>query len=783
MQIDKIPKELKARPQWVVWKYETRPGAKKPTKPLYSAHNGRLAATDNPATWSNFDDAVKAIGNGFDGIGYVIAADDPYCFIDLDSYDDSLTKEDLETHNRIANTFNSYSEISPSKGGLHLIVKGSIPFGRRRNGVEIYSSGRYMTMTGDVWRDAPILDESPLLHKLWEELAPVNAVAHNGNAALDADQSLPDEEVIIRASGAMNGEKFQHLWAGNWQLDYPSQSEADFALIDILAFYTQNRAQITRLFRRSGLGKRPKASRNQYIEYMLNKAFDNQPPEINFDALKAKFEEAKANMPTEKQGSEGSVAPVAASAPKASRTAQETPETLPAMSPHPDPFSVPPGLLGELAQYFHSTAARPVPQIALCGAMGLMAGICGRAYNVSGTGLNHYLMLLAHTGSGKEAIAEGISMLMNEVIKKVPSAADFLGPGQIQSEAALLKYLAKKSQSFVTVSGEFGQTLKKMASQHASSNDLGLKRLLLDLYAKSGKNSVLRPTIYSDSDKSTLEVRSPAFSFIGESAPEPFFESVDEKMVSDGLLPRFTIIEYSGKRPDLNEWRGCPPSAKLVQKMADLCVQALQINNANSAVQVTFEPSAKELLDSFDRECTAKINSDGIREVTRHIWNRAHLRALKLAALVSVGLNAYMPVVTYSCAQWAINLSAHNTQSLLDRFESGDVGADNTDDKQVKEVVRVVKDYLTKDWSYISKYSKDEKMYAHRIVPYSYINKRLAATSAFKFHKLGATAGLNLALKVLVDNADLTEMSKQNMFNKFGSTPRAYAISDPAAFL
>jgi putative DNA primase/helicase len=35
--------------------------------------------------------------------------------------------------------------------------------------------------------------------------------------------------------------------------DYPSPSEADLALCDILAFYTQNSAQIDRIFRRSGL--------------------------------------------------------------------------------------------------------------------------------------------------------------------------------------------------------------------------------------------------------------------------------------------------------------------------------------------------------------------------------------------------------------------------------------------------------------------------------------------------------------------------------------------------
>ena len=98
-----------------------------------------------------------------------------------------------------------------------------------------------------------------------------------------------------------------------------------------------------------------------------------------------------------------------------------------------------------------------MPEIGLAGALGLVAGIVGRAYNISGTGLNQYVLLLAPTGTGKEAIASGIDKLMAQVIRTVPAASDFIGPGEIASAQAIIKYMSKGPTSFVSLVGEFGR--------------------------------------------------------------------------------------------------------------------------------------------------------------------------------------------------------------------------------------------------------------------------------------------------------------------------------------
>lgn len=769
--LNNIPQELRQLPQWVCWKYEQREADKKPTKVPYNPNNGWKAESDNSSTWAPFETACTACAaHKFDGIGFMLSPNDPYTFIDLDSYDPKLTKEDRERHNQIAKAFTGYAEISPSGSGLHLIVKGEVPDGRRRAGVEIYSSERYFTFTGNVWREGPIVEQQALVMQLWSEMAPPNAAANN-HQYVNGAQTDDDNTICQRASDAVNGAKFASLYRGDWKAEYPSQSEADFALIDILAFYTKNREQIVRIFRNSALGRRDKAKRDKYVEYMLGKAFDNQPPEVNIDALAAAWATAqfKATQPQ---------APVLA--PIVPMVEHKV------IMPEPDEtgaYTLPEGLLGYIAQYIYQSAPRPVPEIALCAAIGLMAGIAGRAYNINGTGLNQYLMLLAPTGSGKEAIANGVASIMTAVQKIVPASTMFVGPGQIRSDAALYKYLHNTSPSFVSVLGEFGQTLQQMASLNASSQMRGIKQALLDIYGKSGQGQILRPSIYSDRANNTDAVLAPALTLVGESAPESFYESVDERLIADGLLPRFTLIEYRGQRPNLNSWAGTPPPQALIEQVSALAAQCLMLNNGHSVLPVTLTPEAAELMDAFDRSCTDEINANNSRETTRHIWNRAHLRALKLAGLIAVGINPYSPQVTAEQAKWAINLSSRNTAALLNRFESGETGSVVSDDKQVKEVRRVVKDYLTQPYEKLKAYILDERLYYARVVSYSYINKRLAATAAFRLDRRGSTNAMHTALKVLCDGGELVELNKQDLANRFNVAVRAFGIANPASFL
>jgi putative DNA primase/helicase len=148
---DAIPGQLTGRDQWVSWRGEVRDG--RPTKvPIQTAYPSRHASVDDPATWGSFLDAVDAQscpGLRLDGIGYVLTPADGLVGIDLDHCRDRETGAIEPWALDIVQRVDSYTEVSPSGRGLRIFTRGVLPPGRRRKDhVEMYDSGRYLTLTG-----------------------------------------------------------------------------------------------------------------------------------------------------------------------------------------------------------------------------------------------------------------------------------------------------------------------------------------------------------------------------------------------------------------------------------------------------------------------------------------------------------------------------------------------------------------------------------------------------------------------------------------------------------
>jgi hypothetical protein len=774
-----VPVELRQFDQWIVWKNEQDENGK-PTKVPYSVSGHKASVTDS-RHWSNFDLAVEASlnGGGYSGVGFVLSNNDPFTFIDLDDpyalNPDGSPKHNkperiVESQQRIYKTFPSYAERSPSGKGLHIIVKGHVPCGRRRDSVEVYSNERYMTVTGDVYRPAPIQPCEDALQSLWLEMSKetANLAAYYAGTLEEVDT---DTEIIQRALNAANGDKFKALYGGKWQGYYPSQSEADFALVDMLAFYSKNKEQIKRIFRCSALGERNKQTTIKgvkYLDHITNRAFDRTPMPINFDSIQNQIAEVVAETKRKK-----------------GETKSQKSETMTTQAETSKAYSVPPGLLGEIAQFVYSAAPRPVPEIALVAAIGLMCGIVGRSYNVSGTGLNQYVLLLASTGTGKEAIAGGIEKLMKAVGKTVPASVDFIGPAEIASSQALIKYLSRQMPSFVSIMGEFGLTLKTMSMPFAPAHLISLRGLFLDLFNKSGEGDQLRPRIYSDKEKNTNTIQSPAFSLIGESTPSRFYEALSEDMIEEGLLPRFLTIEYSGIRPPLNEQRIVNPSFYLIDRLGALCAHSLMLNSQHKAINVRFDVATEQLFKGFDKFCDERINSSQ-SELTRQLWNRAHIKAMKLAALVAIGCHAFDPVIDEASARWAIEIVIDDIERLHVKFEEGSIGNSikgSDEDRQLRTVIKWIRTYILDSWDKWEKISTGtQAMHSDKVIPLSTIQRKCSNLKDFKEDKSGATNAIKRTFKNLVDAGALREIDKPTLGMKYQTSAVSYVMANPRYF-
>ena len=730
-----IPAELRALPQWVC-----AHANKIPLNP----RNGELASVTDPATWATFDEARRA---GMQHIGFMLTSWDPYTIIDLDNKPEKpCTEEQWARHQLILNSFDSYTERSASGNGYHIIIRGRIPAGCRRDNVEVYSDARYMVCTGNVVRPTAINDHQPLLDQLFAEMTPVAT-----SVLVQVDGTMTDIEIVEMASNAVNGDKFNTLCAGD-MTGYPSQSEADFALLSIIAFYTQDNAQVRRLFRMSALGKREKAVKNDtYLNFALGKIRAKTPAHVDLSALIAQ--------------AEASIAPPVDHGPTSEPQSDATTASI-------EGLSLPPGLIGEIAQYFYQTAIRPVPEIALTGAIAFAAGIAGRSYNVSGTGLNQYIILLAPTGAGKEGAQQGMDNLIAAVRPTIPMADQFMGPATFASGQALIKVLNDKP-CFVSVLGEFGLTLQQLSDSKANSAQVMLRKVLLDLYAKSGWNRSIRSSVYSDTEKNTKIIQAPNVSIFGESTPETFFDGLTSSHVAEGLIPRFTVIEYQGPRPPRNRNANCAPSQGLVQRTIDLITVSLTTSNNNTCCPVHIDQDAIILLDDFDAKADAMINGSK-QDVEAQVWNRVHLKALKLSALLAVGCDPHCPVVTRELATWAISFITRDAKLMTGRFQSGDVG--QGDEKQYHDLKRAIELYQKNGFAAVSKYGVTSQMYESKILPYTYLARRTASVASFRNDRVGATTGLKKAVQNLVDCGALVLVAPAELQKNFKYNGVAYVV-------
>lgn len=165
MMYDNIPEELRRLDQWVC--------ANADSKVPMQANRPFPASSTNPNTWATFEDARRAVKEGYyDYIGFVFN-DNGIVGIDLDDAVDtldltSLTEGIIHIHSAsdlasdILRLCETYAEVSKSGTGLHIFLKGDIPFKGKNNlaGVEIYKTARFFIMTGDMFTDCHEIEEN-----------------------------------------------------------------------------------------------------------------------------------------------------------------------------------------------------------------------------------------------------------------------------------------------------------------------------------------------------------------------------------------------------------------------------------------------------------------------------------------------------------------------------------------------------------------------------------------------------------------------------------------------
>lgn len=179
--VDKIPQVLKDIPRWVTWKAVSNHGDK-PRKVLYDPNLlDQYGKSNDPATWSSFEKAVTSFEEGDRaGIGIVLNGDG-LVGVDLDNCVDPDLKISQEAIEFLKILQPGYCEYSPSRKGLRVFGYAE-PLAKGINGsynslqVEMYSTGRYLTITGYIVKNKGILS-MPNFNTLANQIKPQQIIA------------------------------------------------------------------------------------------------------------------------------------------------------------------------------------------------------------------------------------------------------------------------------------------------------------------------------------------------------------------------------------------------------------------------------------------------------------------------------------------------------------------------------------------------------------------------------------------------------------------------------
>lgn len=358
----------------------------------------------------------------------------------------------------------------------------------------------------------------------------------------------------------------------------------------------------------------------------------------------------------------------------------------------------PADLCGMIAQFIYSSAPRPNREAAIIGADAISAAFGAREWNISGTGLQSYSILVGRTGIGKEAYQTGLENLFFHIGQDI--TAGYRGPSRIASGPALRSDLGERAEnrkplSFVLMVPEIGHMVEAMLANKASEHLKSLEGLLLELFGKGGRASTIGASAYADKQKNSASVAAPAVSIVGETTPEKFFGALTEAAIGSGLLPRLHVVHTTAQRPPANPFAGHPPHPELIRRLKHFVEKADKLRLGGTVVDIPYqalsaapqEPGPNTspndhvafLLNRYDKYCDRTIrvgHTDGDAG-TAELHNRAHFIALRMASRMAVTNRPDNPTLDPDEVSWCLRQVEAGRQSLLEKFTSGEVGNDD----------------------------------------------------------------------------------------------------------
>jgi hypothetical protein len=162
------------------------------------------------------------------------------------------------------------------------------------------------------------------------------------------------------------------------------------------------------------------------------------------------------------------------------------------------------------------------------------------------------------------------------------------------------------------------------------------------------------------------------------------------------------------------------------------------------------------------------------------------MKALKYAAVIAVGINPINPVITLKLAREATGIMFNDVNFLINKFRNDEVGeavSGASENSQYKELCRLIYQFRSKTFDHWKTYGVTEEMYKAGVIPLSALQRKSILLQPFKLDRIGATNAFHKQIKSLIDAGDIQEIGKLQMKAQFGTTAKAFVVTNPNAFM
>lgn len=720
-----IPVELRNLNQWCA----CRIGGEYSKAPLNPV-TGRLASSTDPETWGTIDEAYEMATRYPDGaIGLVLTESDPFAIVDLD---DKLEKpaspEEREVFHYVVENARSYVERSVSGRGYHILVTGCKDNYRVGN-IEVYSSARFMILTGDLHPEhcwPSISNGGEVLQilrgltgdRLSRRKGAASSFAYREDVRLDSD--------ILDQLRADNPRAFEELFLSGSLTNYrDDHSQADMALIGHLLPLCSSREQLERIFHASALGQRDKAHQPLYMDLTIG--------ESERTLTKRRKEElalAEALMQSNLGRLPAPVPPTPSAplpelpagptvAPAVSLQVYDEDASEDSLDSEVEVIDVLPGTLvgaarpweenltgwseelipngmRNLVEWYFSLCHIPIRQYCVANAIATIAAVAGRKYVTffRNGGLNMNICLVGASASGK---TESMGSTIEPALVDAFPGRTGIPEGQIIGEDLWVSTPGKYIYGSMPASGQgFMSILKPEKNIHQPAgviiwdelaeelitplgqknpppHVLGLRSRLMKLHGVSKNTGMLQGNARSNKDLSTGSFWSPAITLLAAAPTDTFWPAVEKIPHNDGFLSRILIFERLEKAPymDPSCIKGFDPNPYIrdLLRNIDCGVERITIKTGKMPCGVDSDVlRSVYAFHAYITDETFRLKEDPRRS---HLWARVFEHSIRLSCLAAIADNPHTPVVHMHHWKWGIAVVMHCKKTLESRMKQG----------------------------------------------------------------------------------------------------------------